>query len=468
MRQLVVRLAPLALLGGCSLLYNPSNLPPSTDADIDAPPVDPTMLELDRVTPTVISEGMGAPGSRAAVLVVHGKNMSRQGMTVTIAAAGGAVPEGFTVELDKLDVARDGDLLAIPVRMGVVPALTAGMSILLDVTVTQESAAGPVARTIQGAFSLRGLDELIHSTGDLTLPAGISEYSLIDISGGNVSAPNSPDPVVLRSMSSVNITRAVSVSAGGTNPGPGGGRGGTGGGALGSPGGPGVGPFAGQTSGAAAGFNPNDLGLSTLDSPNRGSGGAGGDGAALGAGGNGGGGGGSIEITARADLRAAAVRARGAAGTAGGGGAPAGGGGSGGVILLRAGGTLIATEIDVRSGGTGANGRARYDAGGTVTLPSGDLGTNHFRGLMFKDPPEITKSSKPQLTVTGKAFLSFGYFFTQGSSTKGPFTATTGDENGVVELPEGLFRGANQVCLVVDDKNPSSATRNCIDLVFVP
>ena len=64
MRYALARLVLLPLLGGCSLIYNESNIPPSApdafepDAEVivDA---DPSMMKITGVTPGVITEGQG-------------------------------------------------------------------------------------------------------------------------------------------------------------------------------------------------------------------------------------------------------------------------------------------------------------------------------------------------------------------------------------------------------------------------
>src|SRR5258705_560618 len=73
-------------LAGCSLIYNPNNLPGvpseagiSIDAPPDAPPdaeivldADPTMLVLNTIAPSSIDEGQGDGGSRPALIVIGG------------------------------------------------------------------------------------------------------------------------------------------------------------------------------------------------------------------------------------------------------------------------------------------------------------------------------------------------------------------------------------------------------------
>src|SRR3954468_22109620 len=86
MRHQLARLA-LTLVSvsgtGCSLIYNPSNIPPGVSdaapdaADIDAPLADanPAKLEIDSFFPTTINEGQGDLGSRPMMLVLIGHQM---------------------------------------------------------------------------------------------------------------------------------------------------------------------------------------------------------------------------------------------------------------------------------------------------------------------------------------------------------------------------------------------------------
>jgi hypothetical protein len=462
-------------LGACSLIYNPNNLPSASDAMPDTPAERfPCELAIDDVTPSVISEGTGTGGSRPALVVIRGKNIVKDGTTVTIEAPGFPRALSITVDNPSLDANISGELLAVPVSLGVDKMLGTQM-VPLQVTVKQRACLeGPVEKVLDGKLSLKGLDELEDPLPPMqqvvTLNGGVREYSQIKVQTSTIAiAANQMEPVVLRSMSSVSITPAIAVNANGQTGGPAGGNGGNGGAPLGGVGTPGTGPSAGLPSGGPGRFDSTDLGLSTLSNPNRGSGGAGGDGSVLGAGGRGGGSGGSIEISAGGDLQVAAISARGAAGDDGA-GAAAGGGGSGGVILLRAGGTLSAGNLDIRGGGTGHAGRARYDAAGTATVPAGMFGTDHYRGPMFVAPVLITQTATPELTLTGEPLSELRYFFVndQGADVKGPFDATIAAGGTVrITLQDKLYHGRNQVCLVVKGASATSPTRNCIDVAYM-
>ncbi|HWU91595.1 MAG TPA: hypothetical protein VN253_30215, partial [Kofleriaceae bacterium] len=360
-----------AMLGGCSLIYNPNNLPGAADAApdvlVDGNPAD---LALEDVKPSVIVEGAGVGGSRPAVLVISGRNIVKQNTRVSITAgSGSARTPMLVIDQAQIEVDVDNQRLAVPITLPVDPMLNAGETIPLDVTVTQDGAPQPGKLT--GKLALKGLAELV----DGKLPAGgflagLSEFSQIDVKTGTIaSASMQAGPIILRSTSSVSIATAISVSAAGREGGPGGGRGGMGGGVA-QNGGAGTGPSAGTTSGAPGGFASTDVQLGTLGDPNRSSGGAGGDGG-VGTGGVGGGGGGSIEITAAGTLVVSNVSSTGAAGGAGALGGNAGGGGSGGVVLLRAGAAATSGTINVSGGGAGAAaGRVRVDAGQAITMPA--------------------------------------------------------------------------------------------------
>ncbi len=465
-------------MGGCSKLYDPERLPASADAKPDAPPdIFPCDLTIEDVSPAIIVEGAGTGGSRQALIVISGSNIVMDNTTVTITVgAGSARAPMVMVDNAKLEVGSLGQHLAVPITLPVDPALpespTARVEMIpLDLAVTQACAGGePVTRPLAGKLVLKTLPEL-KDANVAPLLGETREYSQIDVAtatlapmGGQTSA------IILRSTSSARIVNNISVDAAGRNGGPAGGTGGTGGMGLGGVGTPGTGPTPGLTSGAPGGFDNSDPGLNTLGNPNRGSGGAGGDGAVVGNGGNGGGGGGSIEISAGGDLEVGAIHARGAAGVTSGAGAD-GGGGSGGVILLRAGGTLTAGDIDVRSLGTGAPGRARYDAGGiaTVTLDP-DNPADHLRGPMFTQLPFAFREARPSFMVAGKPLSAFKYFFLKPGGGVSSVSSALFDGTGAARVTpsDELEPGASQLCLITESGTPSSQTRNCADIAYLP
>jgi len=465
-------------LGGCSLLYDPDRL--AAAADAAPPPLDvrPCELMVSDISPLMLYEGTGVGGSRPAVVVITGENLVNSNTRVFIKEAGAADPTPLiSIDNEKLEVGDHAQQLVAQVTVPVdTVTLKAGVTLPLDVTVTQDCAEGPVTQTLSAKMALKGLDELAPVVTTATnLPVtGTQEYSQIDVGAMvTLTSPTTPTvptvPLVLRSRSSVKIVNAIKLDASGRTGGPAGGTGGTGGSGLGGVGTPGTGPSPGQPSGGPGGFDNTDPGLNTLNNPNRSSGGAGGDGSTLGTGGAGGGGGGSIEISAGGDLQVGAISAKGAAGTAGNGGAGAGGGGSGGVILLRAGGTLMAGDLDVKGGGTGVRGRARYDAGGTAMVTPGELGTDHLRGPMFSSLPMTVRTPKPAFMVLGKPLTSFKYFVFKPDGSVSSLTQVLFGADGTakVTLSEELKPGASQICLVTESGGATSQTSNCADIAYL-
>jgi len=158
--RLPIALAMLSA-GGCSIIYNPDNIPSKQDAFV-APDANPSNLMLSDVGPTEILEGQGDGGSRAAVLVIHGENLVA-GAQVDIMAA-------TTVHVDvdntKVQVSAGGLFLAVPITAHVDDGLADGMMVPLTVKVTQPvPGAGMVSKTIDGLM-LHGLDTLTGSVGD--------------------------------------------------------------------------------------------------------------------------------------------------------------------------------------------------------------------------------------------------------------------------------------------------------------
>src|SRR3954463_2785701 len=71
--RLAAAIAPA--VAGCSLIYNPNNLPDPRMIDAAVVDSNPCALVVDSVTPSVIDEGQGDNGSAPALLVVHGNNI---------------------------------------------------------------------------------------------------------------------------------------------------------------------------------------------------------------------------------------------------------------------------------------------------------------------------------------------------------------------------------------------------------
>ncbi len=477
MRHRLANLSLLSALGGCSLIYNPNNIPEGrVDGAVDAPPdaeivvdADPSMLMLSSVSPDVLTEGAGDGGSRYAVLVVNGMHLTETGLTVALVPVAGTLKTPrILLQTQMMQIDANGRRLAIPLALPVDPDLAAGETIVFDVTVSQTAAGGAVVtQTLPGALTLRGLDELDGPAPAMGFVEN-AEYSKINITMGTVKSMSANAPLQLRSTSSITIAPAATVAfnAAGSTGGPGGFNGGAGGVAdalnpgLGARG---AGPAGGAPMGGDAGWS-GDAQLTTFGEPNRGSGGGGGMGGGLlqPSGGAGGGGGGAVQLVAAGDLTVGNISARGVAGA---GGQQQGGGGSGGVILLRAGGALTAGTLDVT--GFPTPGRVRYDAGGTATVMNA---ASHHRGPMVETAPLITTDETPQLTVTGQPLSTFSYYVTSedGAGVRGPVGHTV-PANGVTtfSMTEALFPGLNTVCLIVADAALTSDTRNCVSIAHL-
>jgi hypothetical protein len=493
MRQHLANLFVVSALAGCSLIYNPGNLPPPPgEAGIDSPvdaeiilDADPAALTITKVTPAVLFEGQGDGGSRQAVIVVEGEHIVA-GARITIAAhSGETLVPMFTIDEDATDIAANGRMIAVPVTLPVDTGLMAGQSIALDVTVTQDTPMGPVSKTLpQGedpaVLTLQGFDEL---TEPIALDSGTYTYSQVELDGDTdiiTGTPGGTEPVIIRSISSITAINdaAFVVDASGIDGGPAGGRGGNAGVTLGA-GGTGGGPAGGGggaggvggTAGGGGGFTDNCRITTHVPPPYRGSGGGGGGGGTLGPGGRGGGGGGTLELTAGGHIEIAGVSANGAGGAAGSGGGAVGGGGSGGVVLLRAGGTVSATGVTVAGVGAGAAGCVRFDA----AEPTATVAGAGYRGPMFfADTPVITRNPSPPIKVTGEPGKPFQFYWDDetGATRRGPVDSAIGGQgqNTIDVAPQELFRGINTFCLVVEGGDVSAATpeaRNCIKIVYL-
>ncbi|HEY5934299.1 MAG TPA: hypothetical protein VIU61_06690, partial [Kofleriaceae bacterium] len=421
-------------LGGCSLIYNPSNLPPPSDAPIDMKLVldaDPAMLTIERVTPELLLEGQGDGGSRKAVVVIHGKHIVA-GATVTITRHGGGAAN---LVADPAQIAEDGNMIAVPVSVMVDDALDAGQLVELDITVMQPvPGAGMVTQVIGDdepvALKIKGYGEL--NGAAVSLGTGVHEYSRITVTGGITTTNDNPAlPLVVRAIAGASVMGTSSVSATNRTGVATGGSGGAGG-TLTTAAGSGEGLGGGMPSGGGGSYGTKGAGTSppAYGNPaipdfnagvNRSSGGAGGN-INVTNGGAGGGGGGTIEISAGGTLVVGTITAKGGPGANGG---SKGGGGSGGTVLLRSGVSVAVTSIDVAGGmatdsNSGGLGLIRIDAPGTLpaqTTPA------YYRGptLVF-DTPLVTTEERPALTVRGKALTDFTYYFAKadGTDMRGP------------------------------------------------
>src|SRR4029079_13646704 len=83
----VALVAPL--LAGCSLIYNPNNLPDPRMIDAAMVDTNACAVQVDGVSPTTIDEGQGDGGSLPALVVLHGNNFVNTGLHVELKGPGG-------------------------------------------------------------------------------------------------------------------------------------------------------------------------------------------------------------------------------------------------------------------------------------------------------------------------------------------------------------------------------------------
>lgn len=481
-------------LAACSLLYNPSNLPPPT---IDAPTiVTAGDLGLEAAWPQNLLEGQGTGGSRPAILVVKGHDIAQDATVALVPVnAQGSAP---MIEIDNEHAVRSlsGTVIAVPVTLPIDPSRgTNGKcegsdDVALTVQVTQMGPLGPLTQSLDGKVSLCNLPELDASITDST--ALVLRYSRVKVPAG-LTFTKGAQRAVIRAVGAIDLGD-VHGDASGAQPGPGGAAGGAKG-ANGS--GPGGGRPAGALSGGllAAGsgggyggagapggafLNPtaNPGGLPSGDDliityvsdasrmANGSSGGGGGDNNP------GGGGGGTIELTAGGTLTVGKISANGA-----GVGAGNGGGGSGGPIVLRSGavatlGTISATGgAAINSGGAGGGGRLRYDVPSLSGMPP-MAGATTRRGVAFseslEDNPLITDDPQRLLkVVSAKTTDVFKVFVLDAVGTTTAMTTVTFETTSVGITPT-LRVGYNHLCVTPSLGDPTIVeSTNCIDIAYV-
>jgi len=500
----------VATLGGCSLLYDPDNLPgdaqpsPDTGAMIDAhAPVDqPTTIDanglvLETVGPHVLLEGQGTGGSRPAILAITGRNIAPDAV-VTVIVTGTTAGDAPMIELDNAYAARSphGTSIAVAVTLPVDVGRGDG-EIALTVQVTQAGSAGPISAQLEGVVTLHTLPELEAAPSD---PATLVLYSRVALTAPLSFAPQAGRaPVVIRAVSSIALAD-VHVDANKNVPGPGGNAGGAKGVAGAGPGGGrpaallGAGlvtPASGGGYATAGGAglpvlgNPNPGGVAAGDEllilPNNRSSGGGGGGVQPG-----GGGGGSLELTAGGTLDVGAITANGGIGGADGLLSGAGGGGTGGTILLRAGSTATIGKVTANGGaggdhrntgqaiaGAGAGGRLRYDVAmltGTPELPPASRAGVSF-SRADSDNPLITGDAQQGIVVAaslGAANVFDVYVFNADGATTASSSVTFAAP--AQQVTPGLSPGYNRICLTPDGRNPlvDPTLTSCLDMAYVP
>ena len=481
------------VLAGCSLIYNPNNLPDPRVIDAAVLDSNPCALVVDSVTPAVINEGQGDGGSAPALLVVHGNNIVNENLKVELKP-----PAGATVMLEpvaEVTASHDTTYLAFTVISRADIKLETDVP--LDVVVTQGSSASCTsAATLPGQLTLHGRKELT----DLTKLDPQYTYSMVKLPS---VMPAGPAGLVIRSVSSI-ATGTITAKATGTVAGPGGSNGG--GGAGNGPGGGGVGGsvsglgLGGGGGGGGAGYatdgkpggkgsgggNAGTAGIAGLGcgddeqiGPNNraSSGGAGGAGGltAIVAGGPGGGGGGTVALSAGGDISVDGVLAQGGDGAppnSGGGGG--GGGGAGGTVLLQTkNGTLTAPLIRVAggaagspNGGAGSVGRVRWDAPGD-TAP-GAVDATPVRGPSFVVPNRMFTTASPQINLKGPGSRGFIVRVIDQENVPHDSGVESFNDAGAVTISPRLSGGHNRICMILDGGPQTTIADQCIDVAYLP
>jgi hypothetical protein len=517
MRLHVAKLMPTLFVGGCSLIYNPSNIDKghidasdgprpdvemTADADIDAPPIadaNPGMLTLLDVGPRALLEGQGQFGSRQAMLVISGHHIISDGLSVSITPS-----TGLTIGAPI--VSANGDFIAVPVAV----AISATDSGSTPLTINVQETGGPVGGvSLTGKLSLTNLPQFPTTTSVAT---GSLAPLYSDVNTGNVTFTGTQRAVV-RSVSRIKIGNIVATGGAGTTngagvAGPGGCAGGDmaanapclqadggGGGAGGNSGGGGGGyaiaggtGVAGTAAGGAAGSAHGQPQIINYGMANQGAGGGGGGKGALSNSGGGGGGGGTVELTAGGTLEVGTINVKGGAGGDGSslvslGASGGGGGGSGGVVVLRSdasitGGAITATGGTggmaggggAGGGGAGAPGRVRVDTP-AGTLPASD--PELHRGPAFTMPPSTIVTDKNitlELSGTSGDVVDAYVLDAAGAVHTGEpmgmmFTSGTLSFQGV------LIPGYNKFCVTLEPGTRGQSDQladKCIELAYLP
>ncbi|MGN6105234.1 MAG: hypothetical protein ACTHU0_09040, partial [Kofleriaceae bacterium] len=94
-----------------------------------------------------------------------------------------------------------------------------------------------------------------------------------------------------------------------------------------------------------------------------------------------------------------------------------------------------------------------------------------YRGPMVgADTPLIVRTEKPTLMVVGKGGARFSYYLNNedGSDLRGPIESQIPlSGTATVTLQTPLFRGINELCLLVEGAAPGSETANCVSIVYL-
>lgn len=472
----------LVMLSGCSLLYDPDQLPTFGGSDAgtdsmgssDGPP-DAGFVD-SIVEPLRIYEGQGIDNSRPAILTIQGTGFVAGAVTVTIApTATGAMAD---LVLGSVNVAADGRSLAVPVVANIMP--TVGNETAVPLTITIEQTGEP---KITLAWTEVALDEL---TAITQLPPTQNRYSRVALAAAG-TLPTGGPRVSIHSMSSISLA-AFHADAMTTAPGAGGCAGGAPGLAGACPGAGGAGvkadanmPVASAGGGAGFSVRGGDGGANTggpvVGDPfvasyaapaNVASGGGGGGSSALGTadGGAGGAGGGTLELHADGNLTTAALTALGGAGGAGAGGT--GGGGAGGLLILRTGHTLAVSSVNV-AGGTGgfagnpgSAGRIRVDA------PLGSITGAQIGPAFAISTPVVTTQSTLTVSIRTPSGVAFklSRLDQHGALVE---LADVISGTGTADVAVPLVEGWNRLCVTVPGGAYADDIANeCVELALIP
>ncbi len=502
-RCLVAAIAPA--VAGCSLIYNPNNLPDPRMIDAAVVDSNPCALVLDDIAPNVLLEGSGDGNSAPAVLVVHGNNIANANLRVALAAK-----DGTAVQLQPISHASasgDTTYLAFTVVAPVDMALgTSGPAdIALDVTVSQDappggSCMGAATQTLSGKLTYRALPEL---TATPVTPDLYSRITLPDamFTGTNRVELHAVSSITLGKVdaSATNATAGPGGFSAGNAQGPGGGQAGFPATVLGSGGGGGGAGFStagfngvnAANNGGMAGRANGEPQILSYDNNRASAGGAGGGGlSALGGtpGGAGGGGGGMVVLDAGGDITTGAVTANGGNGANGGGSGLSagggGGGGAGGTVLVRsAAGTLTIQAVHVAggppgvagggraggpgSGGAGGAGRVRWDSPMDTQLAPPE--SPPHRGPSFKSVTPVVTMREPAMLVVGTPGdeLDARVMDDRGTPHAGPHIVF--DPSGSATFTPTLSPGYNRVCVKLATGSESDPPANaCVDVAYLP
>ncbi len=505
--------AVVCVLSGCSLIYNPSNLPSPDAKDFqdmhaDSPlaDADPSMLALSDLQPATIYEGQGVGNSRPAVLTIRGNNFV-PGATVMITPTSGSAD----LTLGDVVVAADGNSLAVPVTANLMDG--SASTVPLMITVAEDGVSQNIGWSENTLVELKTASQL--TTGVM------ARYSMVNLttplifgsgsgSGSGSAVIAATAPVIIHSMSTLTVG-AIFASASATVPGPGGAlaevpaaqaaqagwrrarparwaaratvsiraaRGGSG--AAGSAGGDGGGAGSLAMGGGGNGGTKGDPFVTSYsaEQPGGGGGGGGGGGKALGAaggaGGTGGVGGGIIELHADGDLTATSITAHGGAGTAGGttgGGGGGGGGGAGGIAIIRAGHAILGTPptFDLAGGAAGGTGNGGSTGRARCDVPSGTVANAQVGPAFAPTNPLITRDHTVTLAVRLPTGITFALTQLDQDGTLAPATtAASGSVDGTANVQVLLTNGWNHICLTVPGGIYTDDVANeCIDVAFM-